>query len=172
MSDSTPFPVAVGESRSPSLRRWHVTVTPGGTHTHYEYLMDEDINDAQKILPSSVPRVNTPSSVSAWHRVQIGGREGITPSPGSYHGRRDARPSFLTRLIGLKAKDAGNGWGSASRCAEICSLFFFFFKERNLDSFNPLYLPASFFFFFLCAGPTLICHVAFPASQTNFLLAD
>lgn len=109
--------------------------------------MDEDINDAQKILPSSVPRVNTPSSVSAWHRVQISGREGITPSPGSYHGRRDAPPSFLTRLIDLKAKDAGNGWGSTSRCAEICSLFFF--KERNLDSFNPLHLPASFFFFFL-----------------------
>lgn len=108
--------------------------------------MVEDINDAQKILPSSVPRVNTPSSVSAWHRVQISGREGITPSPGSYHGRRDARPSFLTRLIGLKAKDAGNSWGSTSRCAEIGSLFLK--RETWIVLIPSIFQPVFFSLFF------------------------
>lgn len=151
------------ESRSPSLKRWHVTVTPGGTHTRYEYLMDEDINDARKILPSSGLRVNTQSSVSSCAGVRIGGREGITLTVCS-NGRRDARPSFLTRLVALNSKDASNGSASSSKCADF---FFFFLLFLNLDSFNPRHLPASF-----CTSLTLICHVAFPASQTNFLLAD
>lgn len=134
--------------------------------------MDEDINDAQKILPSSVPRVNTPSSVSAWHRVQISGREGITPSPGSYHGRRDARPSFLTRLIGLKAKDAGNGWGSISRCAEICSLFFL--KKETWILLIPSIFQPVFFFFLRRPDFNLPCGVSsepnkFPLSRLTLV---
>lgn len=48
--------------------------------------MDEDINDAQKILPSSGLRVSSQSSLSAWHGVPISGREGITLTVCSRHG--------------------------------------------------------------------------------------
>lgn len=76
---------------------------------HDEYLMDEDINDAQKILPSSVLRVNTQRSLSAWHAVRLGGRQDIPLPVWSHLGRRDAPPSFLTRLVALNAKDASTG---------------------------------------------------------------
>lgn len=115
--------------------------------------MDEDINDGQKILGCSGLRVNTRSSVSAWHAVGISGREGITPTVCSHHGRRDAPPSFLTRLRALDPKDASDGSASTSRCAD------FFFP--NLDSFNPRHLAARF-----CASPTLLCHVAFVSEPT------
>lgn len=119
------FSVTVGESRSPSLRRWHVTVTPGGTHTHYEYLMDEDINDAQKILPSSVPRVNTPSSVSAWQRVQISGREGITPIMAAV--THDPPSLHVSQVAKLKTPaTAGGALPDVRKFAP-----FFFFKRKK-----------------------------------------